>query len=148
MCLFVLHRSGYCTAYLGDLSSPVQHSPSQFQQQTTYHINMAEPPSYEESTSGFGRPSDHKSDSKKHPQSSIKDEVDLSRGQHVAFVIAKIMEHIRERARQGLSKTTLALIPSDQGTLITKNASASSDTVQLQVEKARSLPFPTAKCRL
>jgi hypothetical protein len=110
--------------------------------------NMAEPPSYEESTSGFGRPSDHKSDSKKHPQSSIKDEVDLSRGQHVAFVIAKIMEHITERARQGLSKTTLALIPSDQGTLITKNASASSDAAQSQVEKARSLPFPTAKCRL
>jgi hypothetical protein len=113
-----------------------------------HHNNMAEPPSYEESTSGSGKSSDYKGDFKTHPQSSIKDEVDLSRSQHVGFIVPKIMEHIRERARQGLSKTTLALIPSDQGTLDINNAKAQSNAAQMQVEKAQSSPSPTAKCRL
>jgi hypothetical protein len=83
---------------------------------------MAEPPSYEESTYGSGKPSEHKGDSKTHPKSSIKDQVDVFRIQHVALIVPKIMAHISERAKQGLSKTTLVLIPSDQGTLDTNDA--------------------------
>jgi hypothetical protein len=81
-----------------------------------YHYHdMAEPPSYEESTSGAGNPSDHKGDSKTHQQWSIREQVGLSRTHHVASIVSQIVEHIRERATQGLSKTTLVFIPSDQG---------------------------------
>jgi hypothetical protein len=76
---------------------------------------MAEPPSYEESTFGVGKVTDHKGDSKTHQQWSIREQVGLSRTQHVASIVLQIVEHIKERATQGLSKTILLFIPSDQG---------------------------------
>lgn len=84
---------------------------------------MAEPPSYEEITSGAGAGSsqDQKVD-RKIPQAwSIREQVGLSRTQHVASVVAQIIDHIRERALQGLSRTTLVMIPSDQGRAPTLN---------------------------
>lgn len=77
---------------------------------------MAEPPSYEESTSGIRKPLEEKSDRKISQPWSIREQVGLSRTQHIASIVSQIVDHIRERALQGLSKTTLMLIPSDQGT--------------------------------
>ncbi|KAM0714782.1 hypothetical protein Q7P37_009246 [Cladosporium fusiforme] len=74
---------------------------------------MAEPPSYEESTSGV-RPLSEKGDGKTPRLWSIREQVGLSRSQNVASIVSQIVEHIRDRAQQGLSKTTLVLIPSDQ----------------------------------
>jgi len=76
---------------------------------------MAEPPSYEESTSAPVKLSDHKGNSKTHQQWSIREQVGLSRSQHVASIVSQITDYIRERATQGLSKTTIVFIPSDQG---------------------------------
>lgn len=75
---------------------------------------MAEPPSYEESTSGHHKSTERKGDSKAPQPWNIREQVGLSRSQHVASIVAQIGGHIRERASQGLSKTTMVLIPSDQ----------------------------------
>ena len=76
-------------------------------------LTMAEPPSYEESTSSFFV--DEKGDSKSLQRFSIREEVALSRSQHVAALVSKLLPQIRERAKSGLSKSTLFLMPSDQG---------------------------------
>lgn len=76
---------------------------------------MAEPPSYEESTSGTRKSFEQKGDRKTPQAWSIREQVGLSRTQHVASIVSQFTTHIRERAEQGLSKTTLVLIPSDQG---------------------------------
>jgi hypothetical protein len=81
----------------------------------TIFINMAGPPSYEESTfygQSFGN---EKTDSKGLKRFSIREEVGASRSQHVAALVEKVLPEIRERAKSGLSKTTLLLLPSDQG---------------------------------
>ena len=75
---------------------------------------MAEPPSYEESTSGDRKSIERKGDGKTPQPWNIREQVGLSRSQHVASIVAQIGDHIRERALQGLSKTTMVLIPSDQ----------------------------------
>lgn len=148
--------TGGCTAYqpkscIGGLSSPVFNIVPRLAILTAYRqfINMAEPPSYEDSTSGVGRLSDYKGDSKTHRQWSIREQVGLSRTQHVASIVSQIVEHIRERATQGLSKTTLVLIPSDQGTSVrAKEGDRGSNTTQMQVEKVPWLALLTARCRL
>lgn len=77
---------------------------------------MANPPSYEESTSEAGGTFD---DSKTDPEApqrlSIREEVGVSRSQHVAAIVASLLPQIRERAKNGLSKSTIALLPSNQG---------------------------------
>jgi hypothetical protein len=80
-------------------------------------INMAEPPSYEESTARVGKSRERKGDQKTPQPWNIREQVGLSRTQHVAAIVAQIGDHIRECALQGLSKTTMVLIPSDQGKL-------------------------------
>ena len=77
---------------------------------------MTDPPSYEESTLENTIQSDWKSDSKVPQRFSIREEVGASRSQHVAAIVAKLLPHIRDRAKQGLSKSTLLLLPSNQGT--------------------------------
>lgn len=79
---------------------------------------MAEPPSYEESTSGDRKSTEQKGDRKTPQPWDIREQVGLSRSQHVASIVAQIGDHIRERALQGLSKTTMVLIPSDQSNSI------------------------------
>lgn len=44
---------------------------------------------------------------------SLRDEVYTSRLQHVAALVVKLLPHIRARAKQGLSKTSLLILPSD-----------------------------------
>jgi len=76
---------------------------------------MADPPSYEESTSASTNSyDDSKTDSKTPLRFSIREEVGASRSQHVAALVAKLLPQIRSRAQQGLSKSTLLLLPSNQ----------------------------------
>ena len=75
---------------------------------------MAEPPSYEESASGDRKSTERKGDQKTPQPWNIREQVGLSRSQHVASIVAQIGGHIRQRALQGLSKTMMVLIPSDQ----------------------------------
>lgn len=124
------------------LSRPLLTTPEQ-------HIIMAEPPSYEESTSGVSTSADRKSDRKTTLPWSIREQVGLSRSQHVASIVSQIVEHIKERALRGLSKTTLVLIPSDQGTLRSvKSSAAKTNSRKLLVEKASPSASQTAKHRL
>lgn len=44
---------------------------------------------------------------------SLRDELHVSRLQHVAALVVQLLPHIRARARQGLSKTLLLVLPSD-----------------------------------
>ena len=81
-------------------------------------ISMAEPPSYEEVTSGIAKPTERKGDQKTPQPWNIREQVGLSRTQHVASIVAQVGDHIRERALQGLSKTTMVLVPSDQGEFV------------------------------
>ena len=81
-------------------------------------ISMAEPPSYEEVTSGVAISTERKVDRKPPQPWNIREQVGLSRTQHVASIVAQVGDHIRERALQGLSKTTMVLIPSDQGEFV------------------------------
>lgn len=76
-----------------------------------------DPPTYEESASAYEyqQVGDSKGDSKVPHKFSIREEVGLSRTQHVAALVSKLLPQVRERARQGLSKSTLLLIPSNQG---------------------------------
>jgi hypothetical protein len=76
---------------------------------------MAAPPSYEDSMADCQFQSDHKGDGKTPQIWSIREQIDLSRTQHVASIVSQLVDHIRDRAVQGLSKTTLVLMPSDQG---------------------------------
>ena len=98
-----------------DLTSPHRFIPFLAISTAHYYCSMAKPPSYEESTSGVRRLSDHKGDPKIDQQWSIREQVGLSRTQNVASIVSQIVEHTRERATQGLSKTTLVFVPSDQG---------------------------------
>ncbi|KAK4613586.1 hypothetical protein CLAFUW4_09459 [Fulvia fulva] len=76
---------------------------------------MADPPSYDESIS---QPIDkyHELDGemKTAQRFSIREEVALSRSQHVAALVSRLLPPIRERAKSGISKTSMLLIPSDQ----------------------------------
>ena len=78
---------------------------------------MADPPSYEESASGYGNSVefDSKPDPKGPQRFSIREEVGASRSQHVAALVSKLLPQIRDRARNGLSKSMLMLLPSNQG---------------------------------
>ena len=103
---------------------PLRPEPKSLKAWHTQHLpsrmlsTMADPPSYEESASAYEYQqhlSDSKSDSKAPQRFSIREEVGLSRSQHVAVLVSRLLPQIRERARQGLSKSTLLLIPSNQG---------------------------------
>lgn len=77
---------------------------------------MSQPPSYEDIVGEHDAKREHDDFDSKMPQRfSIRDEVGSSRSQHVAALISKLLPQIRERAKSGLSKTTLLLLPSDQG---------------------------------
>ena len=77
---------------------------------------MADPPSYEESASEYGMQyGNPKADSKTTQHFSIREEVGASRSQMVAALVAKLLPTVRDRAKQGLSKSTLLLLPSNQG---------------------------------
>lgn len=79
---------------------------------------MAAPPSYEESTMANSGPSlisDTKGQSKSPQHFSIGEEVGTSRSHHVAALVSKLLPQIRQRAKLGLSKTTLLLLPSGEG---------------------------------
>lgn len=99
-------------------------------------ISMAEPPSYEESTGGVEKSRERKSDQKAPQPWNIREQVGLSRTQHVASIVAQIGDHIKERALQGLSKTTMVLIPSDQGKLLqSRYVQYTLTGYQMRVEK-------------
>jgi hypothetical protein len=99
---------------------------------------MAEPPSYEESTSGDRKSTERKGDHKTPQPWNIREQVGLSRSQHVASIVAQIGGHIQKRALQGLSKTTMVLIPSDQSKSIQANCARQVLTqYQIQVVKAQ-----------
>lgn len=71
-----------------------------------------DPPSYEE----IETDNDKKADSpytKISTRLSLRDEVFVSRMQHVAALVAQLLPHIRLRAQRGLSKTLLLILPSD-----------------------------------
>ncbi|TKA23152.1 hypothetical protein B0A50_07182 [Salinomyces thailandicus] len=76
---------------------------------------MAEPPSYEETTAGdYHSYADEKGGTKGIQHFSIRQEIGASRSQHVAALVARLLPQVRERARSGLSRSTLLLLPSDQ----------------------------------
>ncbi|KAI6811889.1 hypothetical protein KC348_g8608 [Hortaea werneckii] len=77
---------------------------------------MTEPPPYEEAASAVNQIyEDQKSGFNGSKRFSIREEVVASRSQHVAALVSKILPHVRERARSGFSRSTLLLLPSDQG---------------------------------
>lgn len=77
---------------------------------------MANPPSYEESASEYSHvPSNEKLESKDVQHFNIQEEVGASRSQHVAALVSKLLPQVRERAKSGLSKSTLLLLPFNQG---------------------------------
>ncbi|RMY47192.1 hypothetical protein D0865_08823 [Hortaea werneckii] len=77
---------------------------------------MTEPPSYEEAASTSNQIyGDEKSVFNGITRFSIREEVVASRSQHVAALVSKILSHVRERAQSGFSRSTLLLLPSDQG---------------------------------
>ncbi|KAK5132535.1 hypothetical protein LTR08_008852 [Meristemomyces frigidus] len=76
---------------------------------------MASPPSYEESASDYGLPSSTRKGQNKDLQHiSIREEVGASRSQHVAAVVSKLVERVRERAKSGLAQSTLLVLLADQ----------------------------------
>nr|POE65373.1 hypothetical protein CFP56_73018 [Quercus suber] len=77
---------------------------------------MAEPPPYEEDDSSVNYSQSKSKASHMGPphRFSICEEVGTSRSQHVAAIVAKLEPRVRDRARAGLSKSTLLLLPSDQ----------------------------------
>ncbi|OQO11522.1 hypothetical protein B0A48_03249 [Cryoendolithus antarcticus] len=86
---------------------------------------MDEPPPYDEGLEVAHTTSikKHTNDEKRASVWNIRAQVGLSRSQHVAQVVCQITEHVRARAMQGLSRTTLAMLLSDQdatrtGTLV------------------------------
>ncbi|KAK4498139.1 hypothetical protein PRZ48_010795 [Zasmidium cellare] len=82
---------------------------------------MSQPPSYEDTVREYDTKDKHDDlDSKVQQRFSIRDEVGSSRSQHVAALISKLLPQIRERAKSGLSKTTLLLLPSDQADITRK----------------------------
>ena len=77
---------------------------------------MADPPLYEDSTSEHKYESgDLKEDAKSPQRFSIREEVELGRSQHVAALVARLLPQVRDRAKQGLAKSVLLLLPSNQG---------------------------------
>lgn len=77
---------------------------------------MDDPPSYEESASNAKHHNDDIPTDAKTPQRfSIREEVGVSRTQHVAALVSKLFPQIRSRAKQGLSKSNILLLPSNQG---------------------------------
>ncbi|RMY65574.1 hypothetical protein D0863_09025 [Hortaea werneckii] len=77
---------------------------------------MTEPPSYEEAASAVGQIyGGEKPGFNGIKNFSIREEVVASRSQYVAALVSKILPHIRERAQSGFSRSTLLLLPSDQG---------------------------------
>ncbi|TKA64954.1 hypothetical protein B0A55_08632 [Friedmanniomyces simplex] len=70
------------------------------------------PPSYERALGWENR--EQKPESRLTRRFSIREEVGVSRSQHVMAVVAKLLPHIENRARGGLSKSTFLLLPSDQ----------------------------------
>ena len=78
--------------------------------------NMTEPPSYEEAASTVNQIcGDDKSEFNGIKRFSIREEVVASRSHHVAALVSKISPHVRKRAQSGFSRSTLLLLPSDQG---------------------------------
>ena len=105
---------------------------------------MVDPPSYEESTSESTNSfNDSKTDSKAPLRFSIREEVGASRSQHVAALVAKLLPQIRTRAKQGLSKSTLLLLPSNQGklTLLSFQTHCLFDTIDAS-RKGQLVGFP------
>ncbi|KAI6960258.1 hypothetical protein KC316_g6359 [Hortaea werneckii] len=77
---------------------------------------MTEPPSYEEAASTVNQIcGDDKSEFNGIKRFSIREEVVASRSHHVAALVSKILPHVRKRAQSGFSRSTLLLLPSDQG---------------------------------
>lgn len=107
---------------------------------------MAQPPSYEESTSEASASLERKGDRKSTQPWSIREQVGLSRNQHVASIVAQVVDHIRERALQGLSKTTMILIPSDQGSIAQKRTSRYMLNESRCQPKGRSRWLPRWQC--
>ena len=46
----------------------------------------------------------------------IRDELGISRRQHVKALVDRLLPQLRERATMGLSRSPLLVLPSDQGT--------------------------------
>ncbi|GAB7360874.1 hypothetical protein MBLNU230_g0860t1 [Neophaeotheca triangularis] len=72
------------------------------------------PPTYEESASTYRGLENHDKSDARDNAWSIQEEVGLSRTQHVASVAAGVESRVRARARQGLSTSKIALLPSGQ----------------------------------
>ncbi|KAI7346741.1 hypothetical protein KC354_g14167 [Hortaea werneckii] len=77
---------------------------------------MTEPPSYEEAASTVNQTcGEEKLEFGDNKRFRIREEVVASRSQHVAALLSRILPHVRERAQSGFSRSTLLLLPSDQG---------------------------------
>lgn len=76
---------------------------------------MAKPPSYEESAFEY-RKTSHADEPKKSQRWNSREQLYSSRSQHIASVVSQVLPLVKGRAAQGLSKTTLVLIPAGQGT--------------------------------
>jgi hypothetical protein len=74
--------------------------------------HQMDPPNYEEIASDGKGYAGH---GKFHHHIDVRDEVEVSRAQHVMEVSSRLMSHVRERARRGLSRSNLLILPSDQG---------------------------------
>ncbi|KAF7190602.1 hypothetical protein HII31_07761 [Pseudocercospora fuligena] len=80
-----------------------------------------DPPSYEEVTSSStAKVALWETDSKAPHGLSIREEVGASRSQHVAALVSKLLPQVRERARRGLSRFSLLILPSDQKNISNK----------------------------
>ncbi|KJX92875.1 hypothetical protein TI39_contig5817g00002 [Zymoseptoria brevis] len=73
-----------------------------------------DPPAYEEIARSSDKAEFSRWDTKNATHLSIREEVGASRSQHVAALVEKMLPQIRERAKHGLSRTTLLILPSDQ----------------------------------
>jgi hypothetical protein len=83
---------------------------------------MAEPPSYAESMSEFqvfGAPPNIEKrgplPKESHESQSLERQVELAMNRLVAPVVPQVVDYVYDRVLRGLSQTTVALIPSDQG---------------------------------
>lgn len=110
---------------------------------------MADPPAYDtivhDDDHGY---LEEKSEGKNLQQLSIREEVGVSRTQHIAALVSRLLPQIRERARSGLAKSTLLLLPSDQGNAFGERRKGIRLTrMQTAVVKASWLGSPKMSCR-
>lgn len=73
---------------------------------------MDEPPPYDEAAKHDSKSEESREEFQ---HFSICEEVGISRAQHVAALVSKLIPMIRDRAKAGLSRSVFLILPSDQG---------------------------------